>query len=390
MNKIKSDEYQKLVQSMQKQYPTYNKNASNEYEMYAPYVNGEMICKEINFYTYWQGLDYAKNTPQIKYLFVAQDWGSLFIEDEGLKQCLERIKKINNGCKDIPYFDEKYKFSQTDENLIKLFNNAGYDLQERNSDLFFTNFCLGYRRDKDVKITKDIMMKDSSLFKQLYEILEPENIICMGKLTFECLYETLNGKPYPEINNFSDFMKLVNSHKKICIKKGKKNVYIYPILHCGKNGIDNIMANSLTILGDHIPQKNNLSPLVEYILKLMKDRGIETPKDVFTKVRNGKIKLKRKLLSDLRLGKIKTITKKTAITIIFALQLSKKEIDELIKIGNYRFSNNDTFDKIFLEAIEKHNLDPIEFDWKLHEARLKRFFAKKIINPSDLSSKKIF
>ena len=155
MNKQKSEAYKKLVHTMQEKYPKYDKSTSNDYELYAPYVNGEMICREINLYTYWQGLGYAENTPKIKYLFVAQDFGSLFpMEDdidEGFIDFLNRIKQINEGCKNVPYFVDENNNSLTDENLIKLFSKLGYDIIKRNPNLFFTNFCLGHRRDKNVK-----------------------------------------------------------------------------------------------------------------------------------------------------------------------------------------------------------------------------------------------
>ena len=35
-------------------------------------------CKEINLWTYWQGLGYAENTPDIDILLVGQDWGNPF------------------------------------------------------------------------------------------------------------------------------------------------------------------------------------------------------------------------------------------------------------------------------------------------------------------------
>lgn len=120
---------------MQNKYPRFDENS--DAELFAPVIDGENICKEINLYTYWQGLDYAKNTPKIKYLFVLQDYGCIFDEMANL----DNLKKINAGFKDTPYLSKKFNNSVTDENLIKLFAILGYDLNKRHSDLFFTRAC---------------------------------------------------------------------------------------------------------------------------------------------------------------------------------------------------------------------------------------------------------
>ena len=353
MNVEKSKAYKKLVQTMQEKYPKYDRSSSNDYELYAPYVNGEMICQEINLYTYWQGLGYEKNTPKIKYLFVAQDWGSLFVEDENLNRFLERIRKINNGCKDIPYFDEKYNSSLTDENLVKLFDNFGHDLNERNPDLFFTNFCLGYRRDKEVKMTRELMMNDSAIFKELFKILEPENIITMGMRTFQCVYETLKGEPYSGIKNFNNFIDIVSSHKKIFIKRGRKTVPIYPINHCGKHGIENIIFNPLVILqGEMKPIfENSLSLFAEYLFKLI---------DEYKSKYNKTPKISSKLLSDLRCGKTNAPLKRTILYIMYILKLPIQEAAELMTKSGYDFvgfdytANDKSLDDVIEEEINKN------------------------------------
>ena len=83
--------------------------------------------------------------------------------------------------------------------------NSGRNFQEktfrdtyantRYTDLYSTNLCLGYRAGKEGGgMTKTLMMKDSGFFKELCDILEPENILCLGQLTFKCVYETLIGE----------------------------------------------------------------------------------------------------------------------------------------------------------------------------------------------------
>lgn len=39
-------------------------------------LKGCDYCREINLWTYWQGLGYAENTPEIDILLVGQDWGN--------------------------------------------------------------------------------------------------------------------------------------------------------------------------------------------------------------------------------------------------------------------------------------------------------------------------
>ena len=81
---------------------------------------------------------------------------------------INKIKMINSGHKSIPYIDNEFlQTSHTTKNLIPLFKKLGYDITKRNPDLFFTNFCLGYRRDREVKMTKEVMMNDALSFKEL-------------------------------------------------------------------------------------------------------------------------------------------------------------------------------------------------------------------------------
>ena len=381
MDKQKSAAYKKLVQDMLKRYPKYNftNPKENKENLYAPYVDEDTYCKEINFYTYWQGLGYAEKTPKIKYLFVAQDYGSgsLFDNSEGTKDFIERLRKMNAGDTNVKYINDNFNESETDKNLVKLFDEKiGYDLRTRHDDLFFTNFCLGCRRESSVGMHRSWMWEDHDLFKRLYDILEPENIITMGMRTFECVYKSLTGKEYPGLNSFNDFRELLISRKQIFIKRGKNDlVPIYPIHHCGKNGLENLISDPLFVLLKGMPDIKGTSSLIEYILKLMEDRGIENPSDVF---KYSNIKLSRKLFSDLRLRKINNVRKQTAIIIIFALKLSRSEIAELLKRGNYTFSKDNDFDRICLETFKTHNLNPFDFDAKLDNVGLKCIFAKRI------------
>lgn len=201
-------------------------------ELFRPSVNGKNICEEINLYTYWQGFGYAKNTPHIKYLLVAQDFGNIFDSSN------DRIKRINNG-EDIPYFETTE--SVTDNNLIKLFEILGYDITKRHGDLFFTNFCLGYRSGKEVGgMTKEMLMHDSAEFKKLCDILEPENILCLGKITFEAVYESLTEQKYSVKGSYNEFLE---NHENFVAQCGGVESKIFPLAHCGYMGTMNRNKN---------------------------------------------------------------------------------------------------------------------------------------------------
>lgn len=207
-------------------------------ELFAPVLNGEMLCQEINFYTYWQGLGYAENTPKIKYLLVAQDWGNLNLTQD----FIDKIKNLNAGDR-TPLYLEKPKGIGTDQNLFELFEVLGYDLAKRNSDLFFTNFCLGYR-SPDSKIvggmTKELLLNDKEEFKRLCDILEPEKILCLGQITFESVYESLTGKNYSVSGGYNNF---IENHKLFIARCGNVESQIFPLAHCGYMGTMNRNRN---------------------------------------------------------------------------------------------------------------------------------------------------
>ena len=162
-------------------------------------------------------------------MLVAQDWGNFF-ED---KDFISHIKKINSG-ENIPYFDSNFNVWTTDRNLIKLFEVLGYDLNKRNADLFFTNFCLGYRvGNAGGGMTKKLMMQDAEEFKKLCDILEPENILCLGRLTFECVYESLRGE---KINIFGGYGDFIEENVFFTANCGKVKTKIFPFVHCGGMG----------------------------------------------------------------------------------------------------------------------------------------------------------
>lgn len=260
MDEKKSAAYKKLVEDMWGLYPKYGEESSksDKVKLWAPYIDGENLCKEINFYTYWQGFGYAENTPKIKYLLVAQDWDNPFAEDlkkkksegkkirlsdiDGATKFIEKIKKMNAGEKIFVCDENDRPADTTNKNLIELFKILGYDiLSQRYADLFFTNFCLGYLTEGEVTEDKFWLKNDSAIFKELCEILQPENILCLGQFTSECAYEALSGagtwkKIYGRFKRYSDF---IENHAELTVNCGNSVARFFPLAHCGEWGTMN-------------------------------------------------------------------------------------------------------------------------------------------------------
>ena len=382
MNKEKSDTYKKLVTKVQNKYPRFDENS--DAELFSAFVDGENICKEINLYTYWQGLDYAKNTPKIKYLFVLQDYGCIFQDATNL----DNFRKINAGFKDTPYFSKKNNTSLTDENLIKLFEVLGYDLNKRNSDLFFTNFCLGYKKNPEVKMTRELMMQDAEIFKKLCEILEPEKIIAMGRKTFECVYKSLTGEDNAELLKWKFWNDFLENHKNISVRIKGNAVPIIPVAHCGTHGIENRNAynNELS------PQfrdwidikksaedynyktidealKNRGETFSEFLFQLIAEKNLNDP-DVYNKVG-----IHRKIFSDIRNKKNYKSSKETIIKIIFALELSIDDAQKLLAKAGYSLMPSSDFDLIVTHFIATKNFNTYAIDDELYKRNLPTIFS---------------
>ena len=90
MNVKKSAAYCKLIENIKNKYrknPIYTKNLTLGW---CDLRQGEDLCQEINLWTYWQGRDYAKKTPHIKYMLIGQDFGPP--EKEEIKGTIEAPK----------------------------------------------------------------------------------------------------------------------------------------------------------------------------------------------------------------------------------------------------------------------------------------------------------
>lgn len=223
------------------------------------------ICKEINLWTYWQGRNFFNQDKirEIKYLVVGQDWGNPFnLEDPIMKNIID----INNGKEGVHYFSnvDKKQICDTDANLITLFRELGYkedrQIDKREFDeLFFTNFCLGYRTgNQSGGMTGKQMMSNNNekYFLKLCELLRPKNIICLGRDTFESVCMSL-GANVPEMKDG------YNAYLDIKKKKKDEKPYeeanygdnekgeiiksrIYGMSHCGNLGLYNRKPEKMT------------------------------------------------------------------------------------------------------------------------------------------------
>ena len=234
-NPKKSQAYKDLVERAKLQYP----KSIDEIDVNPKTDSPILIAmpessEEINLYAYWQGFGYARRTPKIKYLLVAQDWGN-FLGYE--KTVQEMIVKGNAD----EYLINSSPASPMDRRLFELFKILDRDIGKRCDDVFFTNFCLGYRIGKGSGgMSKKMMMHDAQLFKELCMILEPENILCLGRVTSACAYEALTGYPL-KMGSAKNYNEFLDSHPSIILQYGSwaTKSRFFPLAHCGALGTNN-------------------------------------------------------------------------------------------------------------------------------------------------------
>lgn len=227
------EDYQELIDRISKEWESIHP-ADEEPEM-----KWFDLCKEINLWTYWQG----RGVKNVDILVVGQDWGNPFQDKKTTRMLIDNISKINSGELEANCLYGIKSPYATDRNLRYLFQElkCGEDvlypdiIENRYNNLFFTNFCLGYRKGKESGgMTKEVMMRDSQYFRELVEILKPKIVICLGKDTFECVWQTMTGE---EINiSSTDYWNMLNrfENRKIL----QDGMIIYGMGHCGSFGIN--------------------------------------------------------------------------------------------------------------------------------------------------------
>lgn len=224
----KEDRYRNLISRAKKLYPPHMEHTQT-------HSSDKIVlewcedCEEINLWTYWQGRHHL--SPKI--LLVGQDWGCPWAES--VLSDMEQIRNINSGLT-TTYINDCSNI--TDRNLSILFQELGYNInscEEKNSDLFFTNFVLGYR-NKGISgnWNKQWAIDCETYFAELADILSPQIILCLGKETFESVCRSLGQNPPAE----KTYNALIESEKipLSATTRSGHTVKIFALAHCGALG----------------------------------------------------------------------------------------------------------------------------------------------------------
>lgn len=239
----KSEKYKDLIEEVKADYKQREIDSAKDNNNNNLGLRWCDYCNEINLWTYWQGYGYADKTPNVKIMVVGQDFGNPdgpFSKGNNIRHILS----ASDGS-DIQYLGGIYDkdIAETDSNLVDIFKEV-LDIDIRNKrhpELFFTNFCLGYRTGNDTGgMTSSIMMKDAEYFKRLCNIIAPEKIICLGLLTYEYVVFALKGT-IPQINGYNN---LLDKCVPEVISFGKKECRIYASAHTGYYGMLNRSKNA--------------------------------------------------------------------------------------------------------------------------------------------------
>lgn len=176
-------------------------------------------------------------------MLIGQDFGPP--EKEELNGTIANVRKMNDGI-DVMFHenvDLEARDSQTDKNIVRYFELLGKNEIDKKKypDLFFCNCNLGYRREKySGNMTRKILANDAAEIKSLIDIIEPENIICLGLDTSVVVIRTLIDKKF-SCNRVSE---LIGTGEPYTYGE----TYIYPVAHPGywgtsTRGEDNVIAD---------------------------------------------------------------------------------------------------------------------------------------------------
>ena len=218
----KGEQYQALISDVRQFY----KEQEKLYGRDPVYLTWFDDCREINLWTYWQG----RGNLDAKILLVGQDWGC----PKGFPSVVQTVRDINDGKRKRYRFDPD---NPTDTNLAKLFQSIGIDISsevEMNSDLFFTNFVLGYRNTGLSGGFKQRWLRENKdFFFRLVDIIEPEVIICLGRHVFEGVMMAFDQKV--KIKNYNEWITGDRNPVEIMLSSGKK-AGVFAMAHCGVMG----------------------------------------------------------------------------------------------------------------------------------------------------------
>jgi len=219
-----TSQYQDLIARVKKSYPPRD-----------PAYNGKEAqlywcedCKEINLWTYWQG----RGNLDAKIMLVGQDWGCPW--DKSAEHTMSQIALANKG--------QHYRYlennpSITDKRLIRLFQEIGYeDISKPHSDLFFTNFILGYRsKGLSGGYQQSWAGHDQGYFRELANIIRPTVILSLGRSTFEGVISAFDVSLSAPIKDFNAFIEGPANPVAVPLENGNP-AYVFALAHCGAMG----------------------------------------------------------------------------------------------------------------------------------------------------------
>ncbi len=252
MVNLKEHRYQKLIEAVREKYLS-DKHLDIETDKNLYWFDA---CHEINLWTYWQG----RNNLDARILLVGQDWGNPW--DASCDNFMKNLSCVGVGPMDN-YMENNE--SITDQNLTALFRESlGIDVSRPCSDVFFTNYVLGYRTGKiSGGFRKAWARHDQVFFKELVEIIEPKVILCLGRNVFEAALMSFHKRPTPKIRRYNDYIESTNNPQTVTLECGK-TIPVFALAHCGAMGTMN--RNKGKYLEDKLLlQKEDWRRIVPYL-----------------------------------------------------------------------------------------------------------------------------
>lgn len=248
----KEARYQALVEKARLSYASYDGPPDGK----NPRLSWCDACQEINLWTYWQG----RGNLNAPILLVGQDWGCLRTKDG--EACIRKIQFAPDGP--IPNYMAGNDNS-TDKNLVRLFQETlSISVETPASEVFFTNFVLGYRNEGTSGGFKpDWIRHDQAFFRELAEIIEPQVILCLGRNTFEGVLTALSKQV--QIGAFNHFIESDQNPIPIVLNSGK-TAYVFALAHCGVMGTLNRNQGKDTSLNTQIQDWKRIRPYLEGII----------------------------------------------------------------------------------------------------------------------------
>lgn len=248
----KEARYQALVEKACLSYASYDGPPDGK----NPRLSWCDACQEINLWTYWQG----RGNLNAPILLVGQDWGCLRTKDG--EACIRKIQLAPDGP--IPNYMAGND-NPTDKNLVQLFQEAlSIPIERSNSNVFFTNFVLGYRNEGTSGGFKpDWIRHDQAFFRELAEIIEPQVILCLGRNTFEGVLTAFSKQV--QIGAYNHFIESDQNPVPVMLNSGK-TAYIFALAHCGVMGTLNRNQGKDTSLNTQIQDWKRIRPYLEGVI----------------------------------------------------------------------------------------------------------------------------